>query len=108
MAGLMDIGRMNIKAEVYYNAVVQSDTGAETITKTQLTTIWVSQEQISGREYITASTEKAEINKIYKSWYLKSIRPSMSLRISNSDYDIVAILPDKESRFMLLMCKEVS
>ncbi len=72
-----------------------------------LATVWADIVPMSGREYLTASQATSETTfKIYIR-YIENVNAKMRILYNNKIFEILAVLGDKRSGMLTLMCKEV-
>ncbi len=103
----MKIGKMRYRITLQYPSDGVDDYGNSIDTWQDLKTVWADIVPVSGREYLTASQATSETQyKIYIR-YLEGINAKMRVIQGEQVYEILAVLGDKRSNMLTLMCKEV-
>lgn len=103
----MKIGRMRYRITIQYPMGTVDDYGNAVEDWQDLQTVWADIVPVSGREYLTASQATSETQyKIYIR-YIPNINAKMRVIHNDIIYEILAVLGDKRSGMLTIMCKEV-
>lgn len=103
----MKIGRMRYRITIQFPSDTVDDYGNAIDSWQDLTTVWADIVPINGREYLTASQATSETQyKIYIR-YMDGINAKMRVIHNDILFEILAVLGDKRSGMLTLMCKEV-
>ncbi|SHJ06014.1 phage head-tail adaptor, putative, SPP1 family [Anaerovibrio lipolyticus DSM 3074] len=103
----MKIGKMRYRVTIQYPSDGVDDYGNSIDTWQDLTTVWADIQPVSGREYLTANQATSETQyKIYIR-YIPNINAKMRIVHNEQIYEILAVLGDKRSNMLTIMCKEV-
>lgn len=71
-------------------------------------TLWASVSPVSGREFMMAGQEHAEVSHKITIRYNRTVRPCMRVRLGARVFDILHIIdPQERHSEMTLMCREV-
>lgn len=103
----MKIGKMRYRVTIQYPMGTVDNYGNAIDSWQDLKTVWADIVPVSGREYLTASQATSETTyKIYIR-YMDGINAKMRIIHNEQVYEINAVLGDKRSGMLTLMCKEV-
>lgn len=103
----MKIGRMRYRITLQYPADTVDDYGNAIDSWENLATVWGDIVPVSGREYLTANQATSETQyKIYIR-YIENVNAKMRILYNNKVFEILAVLGDKRSGMLTIMCKEV-
>lgn len=103
----MKIGKMRYRIKIQYPCGTVDDYGNSLDSWENLTTVWADIVPINGREYLTASQATSETQyKIYIR-YIDGVNAKMRIIHNEQVYEILAVLGDKRSNMLTIMCKEV-
>lgn len=104
----MRIGRLRHRVTLQYKVVVADSYGAETITWTDLVTVWGAVEPVRGEEFIELARAGAEISTRIVIRYRGSIVPEMRVVFGSHTYDVRSVIHvDERERELQLMCREL-
>lgn len=104
----MIIGNLRERVTIQYKVVVKDSFGAETITWTELATVWASVEPLAGREFIEGRQEYAEVSTRIRIRQRSGIAPEMRVVHGSNVYNILAVIHlETRYREMHLMCREI-
>ena len=103
----MKIGRMRYRITIQFPADTVDDYGNAIEDWQDLATVWADIVPVSGREYLTASQATSETTfKIYIR-YIPNVNAKMRIIHNDITFEILAVLGDRRSGMLTLMCKEV-
>ena len=103
----MKIGKMRYRVTIQYPSDGVDDYGNAIDSWENLTTVWADIQPVSGREYLTASQATSETQfKIYIR-YIPNVNAKMRVIHNEQTFEILAVLGDKRSGMLTIMCKEV-
>ena len=89
----------------------QDGYGAETVTWTDVATVWAAVWPVRGREYFEARQTAAEVThkvRIRYSTDVSGVTPKWRVVFGSRRFDIEAVInPDERSKYLDLMCVEV-
>ena len=103
----MRIGKMRYRITIQFPCGTVDDYGNSLDSWQDLTTVWADIVPVSGREYLTASQATSETTyKIYIR-YMDNINAKMRVIHGEQVYEINAVLGDRRSGMLTIMCKEV-
>lgn len=66
---------------------------------------WAEVKAISGRSFVAASGEQAEVTMQVMLRFREDVQPGWRVVHRRRSLEVVAVLPDDRSQFMQLMCK---
>lgn len=107
----MEAGRLRQRVTIQEKSVVRDTYGGETITWTEVDTVWAEVTPLVGREYLEARQEGAEINTKIRIRYLAGVKPEMRATFTDDDgahiYDIQSVQHvETRQREIVLYCRE--
>ncbi len=103
----MRAGELRHRIKIQQKSVTRGTMGGETVTWTDVSTVWAAVEPISGREYYAAQQTQAEAQTRIRIRHLAGITTSMRVLWGTRVFDIIDVLDVKErGREIHLMCKE--
>lgn len=104
----MRAGELRHRVTIQQKTFSRDSYGGETITWTDVATVWAAVEPISGREYFTAQQTQAEVTTRIRIRHRAGITPVMRVLWGTRLYDIISVIEVKErNREIHLMCQEV-
>jgi SPP1 family predicted phage head-tail adaptor len=104
----MRAGKLRQRVTIQSKTVTRSTYGEEVVTWSDLDELWASVEPLSGREFIEGQALQAAVTSKIRIRYRDTVGPTMRAVYGDHTYDILAVLPDENSkREMLLMVQEV-
>lgn len=103
----MRAGTLRQRVTIQDKSVVRDTYGAETITWTEVATVWAAVEPLQGREYLEARQTTAEVSTRIRIRYRSGITPEMRVEFGTRVYEILAVIDVKElDREIHLMSRE--
>ena len=104
----MDAGKLRDRVTIQSKSVVRDTYGAETITWSDVATVWAAVEPVTGREYLQQEQVRAQVTVKIRIRYRSGITPTMRAIYGTHVYNIEAVLEDLNTRReSTLMCSEV-
>lgn len=97
----MQLGRLNRRITISEKEVVRDSLGGETITWTEVCTVWAAVLPIRGREYVAIRDAGAELTARFLIHYRAGITPAMRITHGMQHYEIVDVINPESSRRML-------
>lgn len=102
----MLVGRFKYRLEIQENDYVDDAEGNAVEDWRTVRTVWGDIVPVSGREYLSANRDTAEITcKIYLR-YLKNLTPRHRIVMKDHVYDIQSVIPDIANGFCTVMARE--
>ncbi len=104
----MQIGKLRHRVTIQSLAVTQDAFGGQTNTwSTFQASVPCSIEPLSGREYLTAAADQAQVTAKATIRYLSGVLPTMRIVTADSEtYVIRAVLPDATARRSIVLMLE--
>lgn len=103
----MEAGSLRNRVVIQSKSATQDAFGGETITWSTHATRWASIEPLTGREYLEARQEQAEINLRIRLRYLSTAQPEWRVTWDSRTFEIVSVIhTDERDRETVLMCRE--
>lgn len=103
----MRAGDLRNRIKIQQKSVTRDTFGGETVTWTDVVTVWAAIEPISGREYYAAQQVQAEASTRIRIRYYAGITTSMRVLWGTRYFDILSVIDIQErGREIHLMCKE--
>lgn len=100
----MQIGRLNRRITIQSKTVTRDAYGGESISWTDVATVWAAVLPIRGREYVAIRQAGAEITTRFVIHYRSGITPAMRVVHGDANYDIVEVINAEDAnRFLELM-----
>ncbi len=104
----MEAGRLRQRVTIQYKVVVKDSFGQETITWTELATVWAEVAPLTGREFMEGRQETAEVSTRIRIRYRSGVEPEMRAVHAGTIYNILAVLHvDEREREIQLMCRDI-
>lgn len=104
----MRSGELRNRITIQQKSVTRDTYGGETVTWTDVATVWAAVEPISGREYFSSQQIQAEVTTRIRIRHKTGITPVMRVSWGTRLYDIISVIEINErNREIHLMCKEV-
>lgn len=93
----LDVGKLDKRMGVEYVVRSEDSSGDAIETWMHLRDVWASLEPVSVRDFIASRSEQSEVTARIQIRYCDDITPSMRFTHRGKVYNIVGILPDKDS-----------
>ena len=103
----MKSGTLNRRVTIQAPAAGQDANGDPVTGFTDVATVWASVDDISGREFLSATAGQNKVNTKIGIRYRPGILPSMRVVYGLDNYNIEAVL-GQDKRSLLLMCSRLS
>ena len=107
---VINAGDLNKRVTIQYEAISRATDGAETVTWTDLDTVWarIRPMTVRSREFFGADQTIAESSIEVTIRYRTAITPKMRFKYSNRILNIIAINnPNADNTALIFACKEV-
>ena len=103
----MNPGKLRHRLQIEKKVVARDSYGAETITWTDVDTVWGSVEPISGREYFLAQQVQSEVTHRVTIRYYAGMNPGWRIKFGTRIFDVLSVINTEErNREMILMTRE--
>lgn len=104
----MRAGRLRHRVTIQEKSVTRDDYGAETITWTDVATVWASVEPLRGDEFLAMDRRGADVTTRIVMRYYDGVAPEMRVSWGSHTYDVRSVIDVEERhRELQLMCREV-
>jgi len=105
----MRAGTLRHRIQIQQKTVTQNTYGEEIVAWAELTTVWGSVEDLSGREFYEArQVPAAEVTTRVCIRYRSDVEPTMRVIHGGRTLEIVSVLdPEGRKRETILMCREL-
>ena len=105
---MIHAGELNKRVTIQYQAIARDSYGAETITWTDVDTVWAKIQPLRGREYFDAKQIQAEASIKISIRYRTGINPTMRLKYADRYFYILEMQNvDERGEELMMLCKEV-
>lgn len=102
----MQIGRLNRRVTIQQKLVTRDSYGGESITWTDVATVWAAVLPLRGREYVALRDAGAELTTRFVIRHRSSVTPAMRIVHGDAIYDIVEVIDSEDGhRFLELMAR---
>jgi SPP1 family predicted phage head-tail adaptor len=102
----MQAGALRERITVQRKSVTRDAFGGETITWTDVATVWAEAQPIGGREYTALRQAQSEITIRFRLRYLAGVTPAMRVSWNGGQYDIVEVIDvGARNRELELLCR---
>ena len=103
----MQFGKLRHRVTIESSSASRDEFGGEVITWATVATTWAAVEPLSGREFLDARRQEAEVSTRIRIRYRAGLVPGMRVTWGDHVYDILAVI-ERESRRreMWLMVRE--
>ena len=108
---MIDTGKLQHKVSLQrFETVVDPETGHREQIWKEIASPWVAIEPISGREFLAAAAERAEVTTRITMYYRADVTAAARIVYRGKVYNIKAALPDPDTglEWLTLMCTEGS
>ncbi|MDA8212164.1 MAG: phage head closure protein [Clostridia bacterium] len=104
----MNAGELRHRVKIQQKSVTRDSFGAESVTWSDVATVWAVVEPLRGREFFGAQQVNAEVTTRIRIRYRSGVVPTMRALYGSRVYDIQSVINlDERNRELQLMCKEV-
>lgn len=102
----MNAGRLNRRITIQSKTVTRDAYGGESISWTDVATVWAAVLPIRGREYVAIREAGAELTTRFVIRYRQGVTPAMRVVHGSANYDIEQVIDtDDGHRFLELMAR---
>lgn len=102
----MDVGRLNRRITIQGKTVTRDAYGGESISWTDVATVWAAVLPIRGREYVAIREAGAELTTRFVIRYRQGVTPAMRVVHGGANYDIEQVIDTEDGhRFIELMAR---
>jgi SPP1 family predicted phage head-tail adaptor len=100
-------GTLRQRVTIDERTVALDTFGQETVTWSELATVWAAVHPLSGREYLDSRQLQAQVSTRVRMRYRSDVTPHMRVRWMTHTYDVVDVVHDERRTQLDLMCSEV-
>jgi len=101
-------GKLDQRITIQAKQATQSSYGEETVTWTDVATVWAQVSPLAGREYLLGRAMEEQNDIRVRIRFIPNLTPSMRILHGNKVYDIQAVQNiDSANKELVLMCKEI-
>ena len=102
----MDIGRLNRRIVIQEKTVTRDAYGGESISWTDVATVWAAVLPIRGREYVAIREAGAELTTRFVIRHRDGVTPAMRIAYGGGYYNIESVIDSEDGhRFLELMAR---
>lgn len=104
----MNAGTLRHRVTIQRKTVTRDSYGGETVTWTDVATVWAMVKPIGGREYYGAGQTLAESTYTVTMRYRADVIPAWRLEYGTRVFDVQAVVPDEKNSMLTIGCREVT
>lgn len=93
----MQLGKLRHRVTIESSSASRDEFGGEVLTWATVATVWAAVEPLSGREFLDARRQEAEVSTRIRIRYRAGLVPGMRVTWGDHIYDILAVI-ERESR----------
>ena len=106
---MINAGELDKRITIQMQSITRATDGAETITYTDLATVWAAYLNKSGREFYSAQKINSEVTALFKIRWRTGLSNKFRIKYGAAYFNILHIDDTKQREGeMLLLCKEVT
>jgi SPP1 family predicted phage head-tail adaptor len=105
----MRAGKLRQRVTIQSQTTARDDFGGETVTWSDVATVWASIEPLNGREYMAAQQLQTAVTTRIRVRYIDGVTAAMRVKADDVAYDIQSVInPNDRGAELTLMCIERS